>query len=566
MQRFWDKEFYAGLGLKVGLEVHRQLDTSHKLFCKCPVLPYSKKFHSKILRHMRPTLSELGLYDPAALMEFKTKKEIVYCLNRDTVCTYEMDDAPPFEMNREALEKALVIGTMLNLNLVDELHIARKQLLDGSIPTGFQRTTLLGICGHIMVNGRKIDILHLGLEEDSAREVSDRGHRRTYMTDRLSIPQVEIVTAPLMETPQEAAEVGQAIRRLCHLSKMCRTGLGRARQDVNVSIDGGTRIEIKGVGSLRDVPKLVHYEALRQKALIELKDTAISRGIDDSSFGWSGDVTELVKQQACFGFVWGPKSVAQAILLKNCQGILATPTGPGRVFAHELSDRIRVVACLDTLPNLVCSDNPEYFDLGPMFDEIRTMAGGKAGDAVVIVLGPEADVVSADLEIKARMVEMLKGVPKETRRPIPGGATRFERVLPGRDRMYPDTDLPPIVLTGEAFDLAKAKAPASLWDKEAEYRELGLSKNQLERLFTQGVWELFDHLVEKVALKPTILAYLLLDWMPYLKRQQVLVPEADIFIELFAKEKDWAQKEAAAALAFAVGHEVHWKRKGRGNE
>ena len=130
-------EDYRDLGMKSGLEIHQQLLTEKKLFCRCPAGHYSDEYDAEILRHMRPTLSELGEYDGTALMEFKTKKNITYRINHQTVCTYEMDDTPPFEINPQALDSALQIAQLMNYKMVGEIHIARKQYLDGSIPTGF---------------------------------------------------------------------------------------------------------------------------------------------------------------------------------------------------------------------------------------------------------------------------------------------------------------------------------------------------------------------------------------------------------------------------------------------
>ena len=257
-------EDYAKIGLRSGLEIHQQLLTDKKIFCRCPAGRYSDQYDSEILRHMRPTLSELGEYDGTALMEFKTKKEIIYRINRNSVCTYEMDDTPPFMLNEQALDIALEVAMMLDLNLVNELHIARKQYLDGSIPTGFQRTTIVGVDGWIPYKGRKIGVYQLGLEEDSCREVSDIGHQRVYLTDRLGMPLIEPVTHPDMRTPQEVAEVGEILRKLMRATGKVRTGHGSTRQDVNVSVSGSTRIEIKGVPSLRRIPRLVYNEAMRQ--------------------------------------------------------------------------------------------------------------------------------------------------------------------------------------------------------------------------------------------------------------------------------------------------------------
>jgi len=289
-------EDYVVLGMKSGLEIHQQLATTKKLFCRCPVVrPYSEEFNAEILRHMRPTLSELGEYDGTALMEFKTKKEIIYQIHQDTICTYEMDDTPPFELNEQALDIALEVTMLLNCNLVSEVHIARKQYLDGSIPTGFQRTTILGVDGWIPFKGRRIGIIQLGLEEDACREVSDVGHLRTYRTDRLGIPLIETVTYPDMKTPQEVAEVGQILRYLARSTGKVHTGMGAARQDVNVSIEGGRRVEIKGVCRIPLIPLLVHNEAYRQAALLDIKRELARRGITPDSFkADTYDVSELV--------------------------------------------------------------------------------------------------------------------------------------------------------------------------------------------------------------------------------------------------------------------------------
>ena len=270
---------YEEVGFRSGLEIHQQLLTEKKLFCRCPAGRYSEKYDAEILRHMRPTLSELGEYDGTALMEFKTRKEIIYRINRETVCTYEMDDTPPFMIDEPSLDIALGIAMLYSLNLVDELHIARKQYLDGSIPTGFQRTTIVGVNGWIPYKDRRIRIVQLGLEEDACREVSDVGHRRTYLTDRLGMPLIETVTAPEMLTPQEVADVAQICRRLVRSTGRVRTGIGAAREDVNVSVRGGTRVEIKGVPRIPRIPLLTYHEAMRQWNLLRLRDELHRRGI-----------------------------------------------------------------------------------------------------------------------------------------------------------------------------------------------------------------------------------------------------------------------------------------------
>ncbi|MDX2415295.1 MAG: hypothetical protein QNK33_08910, partial [Bacteroidales bacterium] len=264
------KKDYERIGFMSGLEVHQQLLTKSKLFCRCPAGIYHKHddYNAEVIRHMRPTLSELGEYDGTALMEFRTRKEIVYRLNNENACTYEVDDTPPFPIDSEALEIALEISLLSKLNIVGEVHITRKQYLDGSIPTGFQRTAILGVEGEIELKNKKVRLIQLSIEEDSCREISDIGHTRVYKTDRLGMPLIETVTYPDMDTPWELAEAAEYIRYLNRSTGKVRTGIGAGREDVNVSCRGGSRVEIKGVAHNLWIPRLSHIEAFRQYALL----------------------------------------------------------------------------------------------------------------------------------------------------------------------------------------------------------------------------------------------------------------------------------------------------------
>src|ERR1043166_2153789 len=189
---------YDRSGFMSGLEVHQQLLTQRKLFCRCPAGKFNghNDFDAEIVRHMRPTLSELGEYDGTALMEFRTRKNITYRIKNETACTYEIDDTPPFPIDPVALDIALEIAILNKMNVVGEVHITRKQYLDGSIPAGFQRTAILGVGGSIPLKNKIINLIQLSIEEDSCREISDQGHERVYKTDRLGMPLIETVTHP----------------------------------------------------------------------------------------------------------------------------------------------------------------------------------------------------------------------------------------------------------------------------------------------------------------------------------------------------------------------------------
>ncbi|MFH1844666.1 MAG: Glu-tRNA(Gln) amidotransferase subunit GatE [bacterium] len=511
-------EDYQALGLKVGLEIHQQLLTSRKLFCRCPAGLYGNSHDAEILRHMRPTLSEMGEYDGTALMEFKTQKDIIYQLDNRSVCTYEMDDAPPFELNQEALEKAVAIALLLGCKMVGEIHITRKQYLDGSIPTGFQRTTIVGVDGVIPFRGRQVGIQQLGLEEDSCREVSDRGHVRTYRTDRLGMPLIETVTDCSLQTPEEAAAVGQILRRLVRLTGLVRTGSGAARQDVNVSIEGSTRIEIKGVPSLRAIPRLIHNEMLRQRSLLAIRDLLRNRGLNPGAIqDRFSDVTGIVRSTRCrfIAKAVSKGAVVSAVPLPGFEGLLSVPTQPHTTFLREFADRVRVIACIDDLPNLACSIDQAVTLSSGEWDKVSRACNVPPTVPIVVVWGRSHDVETACREIHIRAREATEGVPSETRQALQDGTNGFERILPGPDRMYPDTDLPPIKLEPQLLNRIEADLPEPQWQREAQLRELGVGGDLANRLACHPADELFRHLVPQLAaaseFTPNSLASLLLD-------------------------------------------------------
>jgi len=494
--RLREPQFYEELGFRSGLEIHQQLLTEKKLFCHCPAGIYVTDHDAVILRHMRPTLSELGEYDGTALMEFKTRKDIVYLLNRRNVCTYEMDDTPPFMINEQALDIAIEIAQLLGCQIVGEIHVSRKQYLDGSIPTGFQRTAIVGVSGAIPFRGREVGIIQLAVEEDSCREVSDEGHRIIFRTDRLSMPLVETVTEPEMRTPEEVAAVCTALGRLVRVTGKVRRGIGSVREDVNVSIDGGTRVEIKGVCRIPYIPALVHNEALRQRRLVGLGEHLRGLGLDRESLdGGAFEAAGLLESSRAplLQRAGAAGHQARVQVIRGAREALRAWTQPGLCFAQELSGRVRVIACLDQEVNLFIRDEEHGFGLcrhawapreellGPSAEEWEGLArqvGASEQDGLALVFGPEQDVQTATNEVRDRMFEALEGVPSETRMPFPSGTTDFERILPGPDRMYPDTDLPPVAIADERVERIGAALPEAPWLREARLRERGAAEQQ----------------------------------------------------------------------------------------
>jgi glutamyl-tRNA(Gln) amidotransferase subunit E len=512
---------YAEVGFMSGLEIHQQVLTAKKLFCRCPAGQYSDNYNAEILRHMRPTLSELGEYDGTALMEFKTKKEIIYRIHRDTVCTYEMDDTPPFEINDEALDIALGAGMLYNCTMVDEVHIARKQYLDGSIPTGFQRTAIVGVDGKIPYKDREIKIIQLSIEEDACREVSDIGHFRTYLTDRLGMPLIETVTAPDMRTPDEVADVAQICRRLVRSTGKVRVGIGAAREDVNVSVTGGTRVEIKGVSHIVNIPLLTYNEAMRQWNLLRLRTELHRRGIVKESFkSKTENVTKLLRKTRYLPIqnVVEQGMIVNCVLLKGFKGLLRWQTQTDTYFSKEISDRVRVVACLTTLPNIVHSDSTAETISTAEWQNIKKFIGGTEEDTLVLVWGDEQDANSGAQEIAIRAKEAAIDIPSETRQALRDGTNGFERILPGPNRMYPDTDLPPKRILDERLEKIKITLPKRIWENEEWYRELKIPNDIIEPLAISAYSKMFEMLVKEWKIDPTFASVAIIQFPKRLKK------------------------------------------------
>jgi glutamyl-tRNA(Gln) amidotransferase subunit E len=487
---------YSELGFKSGLEIHQQLKTKEKLFCRCPVGIYQEfdDYDAELVRHMRPTLSELGEYDGTALMEFRTRKEIIYRLKNQTACTYEIDDTPPFPLNREALEIAMEISLLLKQYIVGEVHITRKQYLDGSIPTGFQRTAIIGIEGDIPLRNKNIRLIQLSIEEDSCREVSDIGHRRIYATDRLGMPLIEMVTYPEMLTPQEVAEAAHYLRFLARSTGKVRIGIGAAREDVNVSITGGTRIEIKGVAHISRIPLLTHIEAYRQKSLLVIKDKLVKRKL--TSANWKVSTKRIAREEISesLPFAESDQDII-AVLLPGFKGILSHFTQPGRDFSAEISDRLKVIACIEK-PNLLHSEMREEVEYPALFKKVKKELGCGKNDAWVCFCGEEEDIATAIETIEERCQMAIDEIPRETRKSLENGTTLFERVLPGADRMYPDTDSAPIPVAEELIVKLRSQLPVELPVRLEQLRKWAVPEDCWTYLLRNNLMPIAEKIIE----------------------------------------------------------------------
>jgi glutamyl-tRNA(Gln) amidotransferase subunit E len=551
---------YDRIGFKSGLEVHQQLKTKKKLFCNCPAGLYNSKddFDAEIIRHMRPTLSELGEYDGTALMEFKTRKKIIYRIKNQTACTYDIDDTPPFPINREALDIALEISHLCRLNIVGEVHIIRKQYLDGSIPTGFQRTAILGVEGEIQLKNKKVRLIQLSIEEDSCREISDIGHVRIYQTDRLGIPLIETVTYPDFTHPQEVREGAEYIRFLSRSTGKVFVGIGSGREDVNVSCRGGNRVEIKGVSHNKWIPELTHNECFRQWALLRIRDLFEKKVKNQKNWRTVWKELDLTD----FDFFYPPLASAPkknlkavGINLPSCRGILSHFTQPGKMFADELSDRLKVIACIEK-PNMTHSEELEETLTQTQWQKIKDQLGAREDDSQVIIWGPENDIPTALETVEERCRLAFEGVPRESRKSLADGTTLFERVLPGPDRMYPDTDSPPLPLDDDYIDSIKIRLPVDVSERYAQMKKWDIPSDTFPYLLRNNLLPLLEKTHKELDIAPKFTATLFGHSLKHLEGQLTAVPPFS-YERVFELLKFLQEKDIDVTLAKVMLPEIY---------
>ena len=513
---------YSALGLKCGLELHQQLETGRKLFCHCKTDLRLDEPQVTITRHMRPTLSELGEYDKAALMEFKKQKKIVYEIH-DSVCSYEIDETPPFDPDPNAIDLAITIARLLQMDILDELHVNRKQYLDGSIPTGFQRSMIVGIGGKIQAAGKVVNLDMLAIEEDSCREISNIGRTITWRVDRLGIPLVEIVTKTIaISDPYEIKLIAEGIGRILRATGKVKRGLGTIRQDLNISIEQGSRIEIKGVQVLDMLPEYVKLEVDRQLALLGIKEFLEKKKLTSETYiaefkdckdVFAKTTSKLLKEAI------KEKQHIEGVKLPGMKGILSKKIQAEKTFGKELAERVQVITGLGGILH-----TDELLNFGVKEKEVVSLYKFfkcKSTDAVALVIGKKEDTISALSEIIIRVKEIFIGVPEETRHANEDGTTSFRRYLGGAGRMYPDTDSYPIVITNARIKRIDEELPELPDKKEERYiKTLNLPEDIAKEMAISTRADLFDDLV-KNGIDPMLVAVTLEQTMKALARDNV---------------------------------------------
>ena len=514
-----DKFSINDVGVKVGLEIHQQLATNKKLFCDCTPLE-SDEYFIKFQRKLRASKSELGEVDPAALFEKSKSKTIMYYANPESSCLVEQDEEPPHELDIDARKISLIIASALKSNIFSEIYPMRKTVVDGSNTTGFQRTMLISQGGDFEVEGKNIGIQSICLEEDAAKNLGDEGIIRKFGLERLGVPLVEIATEPFEVEPQNIKKIALALGRILRSTKKVKRGLGSIRQDVNVSIkEGGVVIEVKGVQQLDQLEKVVEYEAKRQQGLLEISKELQKREWIHDKEKDRKDISQLFskckskiiqnaikKQQKIF-----------AISFNNLGGMFGYTPYEGIRLGKEIAELVRFfgiggVFHSDELPNY----GVEEIDVKNLKEFLKI----NDNDGFLILAATEEKIHIVIDQIISR-IEFIKnsGIPIDTRLATMNGETKFLRPRPGAARMYPETDVPPIIISNEELENARKNIPKS-WDESLIelQKKYGLNPQLSEQIFDSRYIELFEKIIDKIKINPTFVASVLCSTITNLER------------------------------------------------
>jgi glutamyl-tRNA(Gln) amidotransferase subunit E len=456
---------YDELGFKCGIEIHQQLATETKLFCDCPVDLEDENASERVSRYLRAVAGETGETDEAAEVESRKSRQFIYKYYERNNCLVEIDEEPPHEMDREALDTALTFARMVNAEVPDEIQVMRKMVVDGSNTSGFQRTAMVGLDGKLEVDKGAVTIEDIELEEESSGIHEKDENKAVYDLNRLGVPLIEIGTDASIKNPEHAEQVAKKLGMLLRSTGKARRGIGTIRQDVNVSIDGGARVEIKGFQDVDNLERLISNEVERQKNLIELGEELDEAEIDLQN------VTEIFEgtDNQIVSTVLENNGQVYALKLPQLTGKMKRRISGERYLAKELVDYARSMGVNGILHT---DEDIENYQLVEEFEEVSEELGKEDEDVIAVIAAEAEQAENAAEAVKERARDIYTGtVPEETRDAEQDFTTSYMRPLPGSARMYPETDIPPITVTDDEIEEIDANLPRTLDERFEDYRE-----------------------------------------------------------------------------------------------
>ena len=536
---------------KVGLEIHQQLDSKNKLFCNCKIVN-STEYDFTFKRILHPTQSEMGSYDQAAIFESKKIKTVKYLSSKNSNCLIESDEEPPEMVNAEALELVLIISLALHCTVEDELHVMRKIVIDGSNTTGFQRTILVSRNGYLDVDGVRVGIQSICLEEDAARIINeqkdDKDDTKIFALDRLGIPLIEIALDPISNTPIFVTKVAQTIGRLLRATKKVTRGLGSIRQDVNISTNGGAVVEVKGVQQLSQLALVIDYETKRQEGLNQIAKELKDRKIDESMFLDSTvDVTDFMKLSTSkiVQKILTGDSRFMGLVLRGFRGMLSFEPYKGIRLGRELGE----VAKSYGIGGIFHSDElPNYGITNEDVKSLSSILKVEENDAFILVGGPSILLNSVISELSNRVKNAFSGVVAETRSVRLDGVTVFSRPRPGSSRMYPETDIPYISINANRLKELSMSIPLP-WNEVMDQicKKYLINLTLAENIFDSQYFSLFENISSHTSISPSFIISKLTEDFVSLERQGYdtsILSQDDLFYLFEQLDKSRISKES----------------------
>ena len=525
------------LGFMCGIEVHQQLATG-KLHSRQPGEMHDVTIDTvpsqwpRVHRKLRSTVGEGGKIDIAARFESRRNRSFIYC-QAPNAGLIELDDQPPLPHDSDALDISLTVSGMLNAHPVPLMQTMRKTVIDGSNTSGFQRTTLISTDGTLQTEGGPVGIDVLCLEEDSARkldsELTPNGEVVTWNLDRLGIPLIEIATAPDIKSPEHAKQTAIALGRTLRDTRRVRRGLGSIRQDLNVSILCGDRVEIKGCQDLEWIPKIIRLEMARQLHFYNLANKLR----EDNNFPKlspnrnteSQNVQDRLVEKLPFDlfdvseiFSDCESKMVQSGLTKNYV-MLALPLSGfnGLIGVKEFDENgaqlprlgreLAGAAKLAGVAGIFHSDElPAYGIEQSHVEGVKSKLSDV--DAFVLCLAPkwQAELALESVLNRARMA--FERIPQEVRNVAikkgspEDGTTTPMRPLPGGARMYPETDIPVIQLSDSRWNEIINNLPMSQEQRFERLSNYEISEDQIKQLISRELDDDFVNYVTGLPQKP----------------------------------------------------------------
>ena len=545
---------YEKLGFMAGLEIHQELNT-RKLFCNCKTSMKEEEKDTEVFRKLRSVVGETGEKDVASAYEELRNRKFTYHGYKGEYCLVDLDEEPPHNVDKEAFNISLGVAKLFGLVVPDNICVMRKTVTDGSAVSGFQRTMLVGMEGeksYLETSQGLVKINQLNLEEDSCSVKKKEGNTVTYSLSRLGVPLLEIGTDPSLKNPEHVKEAALKLGTLLRSFNVKR-GIGTIRQDVNISISGGARIEVKGWQDIKKLEDLVKNEVLRQYNLLEFKKELSKKGLrkfkrdrleatETFKNTKSKIILDLIKNG---GKVYGLK-------LPKFSGFLKRELCLGKTFGKELSEYAKAYG---TKGMIHTDEDLKKYKLESEFNHLKRMFNAGSDDAVIIVAEQDEIAKKAINSVYERALYVLTGVPEETRIPNHDNATTsYARPLPGSHRMYPETDV--LNIRAGARAVKEIEIPELLPDKIKRFiKEYIIDEATAKEIISKGYK--FEKYIEKYSkIEPKYIASFLVEIPKEIKkRYKKDIKSEDYIDEIFAKlSKEEVSREAVFEILVELSH------------